>query len=113
MNNDEPIKNAADDEFIIRALAGNNLLCCMQTSKVQTSLCNCKVCLAPLIFNICKVEKLNLLRAKSGLQIKVYIGKLFSLFCIQNICCMYSKEPSHPKHMFKLMGKKLITISCL
>ena len=23
------------------------------------------------------------------------IGKLFSLFLIQNICCGYSKEPSH------------------
>ena len=35
----------------------------------------------------------------------------------QNICCGYSKEPSqgdgsfeYPKHMFKLIGKKLITI---
>ena len=53
----------------------------------------------------------------SGLQIIVYIGKLFSLFLIQNICCGYSKEPSQwdgsfecPKHMFGLMGKKIITI---
>ena len=30
----------------------------------------------------------------SGLQIKVHIGKLFSLFLIQTICCGYSKEPS-------------------
>ena len=30
----------------------------------------------------------------SGLQIRVRIGKLFSLFLIQNICCGYSKEPS-------------------
>ena len=51
----------------------------------------------------------------SGLHIRVCIGKLFSLFPIQNICCGYSKEPSqwdgsfeHPKHMFKLMGKKII-----
>ena len=29
-----------------------------------------------------------------GLQIRVCIGKLFSLFLIQNICCGYSKEPS-------------------
>ena len=50
----------------------------------------------------------------SGLQIKVRIGKSFSLFRIQNICCGYSKEPSqwdgsfeHPKHMLKLMVKKL------
>ena len=53
----------------------------------------------------------------SGLQIRVCIGKLFSLFLIQNICCGYSKEPSqldgsfeHPKHMFRLMGKKMVTI---
>ena len=30
----------------------------------------------------------------TGLQIRVRIGKLFSLFLIQNICCGYSKEPS-------------------
>ena len=39
------------------------------------------------------------------------------LFLNQNICCGYSKEPSqcddsfeHPKHMFRLLGKKIITI---
>ena len=54
-------------------------------------------------------------REITGLQIRVRIGKLFSLFLIQNICCGYSKELSqwegsfeHPKHMFKLMGKKII-----
>ena len=30
----------------------------------------------------------------TGLQIRVRIGKLFSLFLIQNICCGYLKEPS-------------------
>ena len=30
----------------------------------------------------------------AGLQIRVCIGNLFSLFLIQNICCEYSKEPS-------------------
>ena len=30
----------------------------------------------------------------SGLQIRVRIGTLVSLFLIQNICCGYSKEPS-------------------
>ena len=30
----------------------------------------------------------------SGLQIRVLIGKLFSLFLIQNICCGYTKEQS-------------------
>ena len=53
----------------------------------------------------------------TGLQIRVCIEKLFSLFLVQNICCEYSKEPSqwdgsfeHPKHMFWLMGKKIVTI---
>ena len=32
---------------------------------------------------------------KSGPQIKVPKGKLFFLFLNQNICCGYSKEPSH------------------
>ena len=41
---------------------------------------------------------------QSGLQIRVRIGKLVSLFLMQNICCGYSFE--HPKHMFKLIGKK-------
>ena len=43
--------------------------------------------------------------------------KLLFLFLNQNICCGYSKEPSlwygsfeRPKHMFKLMGKKIIPI---
>ena len=53
----------------------------------------------------------------AGLQIRVCTGKLFSLFLIQNICFGYSKKTSqgdssfeHPKHMFKLMGKKIIKI---
>ena len=43
---------------------------------------------------------------------------LFFLFLNQNICCGYSKELSqdgsfeYPKHMFKLMDKKIIAISC-
>ena len=59
----------------------------------------------------------RLLAYRPGLQIRVCVVKLFSLFHIQNICCGYSKEPSerdgsseHPKHMFKLMGRKIITI---
>ena len=43
--------------------------------------------------------------------------KLIFLFFNQNICCWYSKEPSqcdssfeHPKHMLKLMDKKIFTI---
>ena len=37
---------------------------------------------------------LLLLLKLSGLQIRVSIGKSFSLFLSQNICCGYSKEPS-------------------
>ena len=53
---------------------------------------------------------------KTRSPVKCY-WKLFFLFLNQNIYCGYSKEPSkwdasfeHPKHMFKLMGKKIITI---
>ena len=42
--------------------------------------------------------------------------KVIFLFFNQNICCGYSKEPSHwdgsfehPKHMLKVMGKKILT----
>ena len=56
-------------------------------------------------------------QAHPGPQIRVRNRKLFSLFLNQNICCGYSKEPSHgdssfehPKHMFKLKGKEIITI---
>ena len=45
------------------------------------------------------------------------VVKIFFLFLNQNICCGYSKEPSrwdgsfeHPKHMLKVMGKKIFTI---
>ena len=48
----------------------------------------------------------------SGLQIRVRIVKLFYIFLIPNICCGYSSVDSfeHPKHMLKLIGKKIITI---
>ena len=56
----------------------------------------------------------------TGLQIRVCNLKLFFFqFLNQNICCGYTKEPAHwdgsfehPKHMFKLIGKKIITILC-
>ena len=53
---------------------------------------------------------------KAGPQIGVRNWKLFFLFLNQNICCGYSKEPrwdgsfQHPKHMFKLMDKKIMAI---
>ena len=42
-------------------------------------------------------EKLffSCLGTTTGLQIRVRIGKLISLFLIQNICCGCSNEPSH------------------
>ena len=49
--------------------------------------------------------------------VKSAYQKLTFLFLIQNICCGYSKEPSqwdgsfeHPKHILKLMAKKIFTI---
>ena len=49
--------------------------------------------------------------------IRVINWKSFFLFLNQNICCGYSKEPSqwdgsseHPKHMLKLIYKKILTI---
>ena len=41
-----------------------------------------------------KLGKLDSVFKSLGLQIRVYIWKLFSLFLIQKICCGYSKEPS-------------------
>ena len=45
--------------------------------------------------------------------------KIIFFFLNQNICCGYFKEPSqwdgsfeHPKHMLKIMGKKIFTILC-
>ena len=56
------------------------------------------------------------IQGSPGLKIRVCTKKLIFLFLIQNICCGYSKEPSqwdgsfeHPKHMIKLMGKKIFT----
>ena len=43
--------------------------------------------------NVYKIRKSYV----TELQIRVCIGKLFSLFLIQNICCGYSKEPSQFK----------------
>ena len=51
----------------------------------------------------------------TDLQIRVRNWNYFSYFSAKNICCGYSKEPSqqdgsfeHPKHMFKLMDKKIL-----
>ena len=59
-----------------------------------------------------------------GLLIRVHNQELISLFFIQNIWFGFSKEPSkcdgsfeNPKHMFILIGKKILTVvhskSCL
>ena len=51
------------------------------------------------------------------MSLRVDNRKITFLFFNQNICCEYSKEPSqwdgsleHPKHMLKIMGKKILTI---
>ena len=51
-----------------------------------------------------------------GLKLRVRNKDLIFLFLNQNIYCGYSKELSqcdssfeHPKHMLKLMGKKIFT----
>ena len=53
----------------------------------------------------------------TGLLIRARNRKIIFLFFSQNIFCGYSKEPSkwdgsfeHPKHMLKMMGKKIFTI---
>ena len=68
-------------------------------------------------FCACKQELIECLIFVSGPQIRVRNKKVFFLFLNQNICCGYSKEPSqwdgffeHPKHMFKVMDKKIIAI---
>ena len=55
--------------------------------------------------------------APSGLKLRERNEYLIFLFLNQNKCCGYSKEPSHwdgyfehPKHIFKLRGKKIFTI---
>ena len=52
-----------------------------------------------------------------GLQLRVPNRKIIFLFLNQNVGCGYSKEPSlwdgsfeHPKHMLKILGKKIFTI---
>ena len=57
------------------------------------------------------------LYGNTGLKLRVCDKYLIFLFLNQNICCGYSKEPSqwdgsfeHPKHMLKLVGKKIFTI---
>ena len=56
---------------------------------------------------------------KSWLQLRARNRKMIFLFLNQNICCGYSKEPSHwdgsfehPKHMLNTMGKKIFKILC-
>ena len=53
-----------------------------------------------------------------GNPVRVCNRKIFFLFLNQNICCWYSEELSqregpfeHPKHMFKLVGKKMFTLT--
>ena len=48
----------------------------------------------PQIYTLGASKDIHLSSVSPGFQIRVCIGKLFSLFLIQNICCGYSKEPS-------------------
>ena len=79
-----------------------------------SAVCNCGISLSYSLFLI--IEFFIAIFWDPGLQIRVHIGQLFSLFLLQNICCGYSKEPSrdgsleHSKHMLHLMGEELITI---
>ena len=50
----------------------------------------------------------NSLLTQTGPQIRMHNQKIIFLFLNQNICCVYSKEPSqrvssfeHPEHMLK------------
>ena len=62
----------------------------------------------------------NWIHIKNRTLVKSVWLKIIFLFLNQNICCWYSKEPSHgdgsfehSKHMLKLMGKKMLTLSGL
>ena len=66
---------------------------------------------------MCKRELVALLRT---LIKSAYQKQIIFLFLNQNICCGYSKEPyqldgsyEHPKHMLKLMDKKIFKLICL
>ena len=68
---------------------------------------------APLLSTMADLRKSQTVRA----LVKMCNRKIIFLFLNQNICCGYSKEPSqrdgsfeHPKHMLKVIGKKLFTI---
>ena len=63
------------------------------------------------------LKPLQEIAAEAGLKVKVCTRKIIFVYFNQNICCGYSKEPSHwdgsfehPKHMLKIMGKKILTI---
>ena len=60
---------------------------------------------------------LQIFQIQNGQLVKSEYQNNIFLFLNQNICCGYSKEPSewegsfeHPKHMLKLMGKKIFKI---
>ena len=72
------------------------------------------------VHTVCSVNGMNLaqeLQQRLNTGHQVHTKEIIFLFLNQNICCVYSKEPSqwdssfeHPKQMFKLMGKKIFTI---
>ena len=75
--------------------------------------------LAPPKSHTCMLKNDFMHNVITGLQIKVCNQKIIFLILNQNICCGYSKEPSHwensfeyPWLTFKLKDKKIITILC-
>ena len=42
--------------------------------------------------------------------VKVHSKKLIVLYLNQNICCGYECSFEHPKHILKLIGKKIFTV---
>ena len=73
-----------------------------------------------LCYELSKCPSYNVLNLNSKASTKEHEGIIFFLFPNQNISCGYSKEPSqsdgsfeHPKHKFKMLGKKLMSIKRL
>ena len=89
-----PLSHCASLVYCYTATFWPHIVCDYLHINACFCLCNCFIC-----------------------KIRVHIKKIVFLFLNQNIRCGYSKEPSQwdgsferPKHMLKLMGKKIFTI---
>ena len=103
----------------------------MPAAKALPGLCNCAGSLESASFLLsAKSYKISpcvgsfKAELRPSHKLRVRIWQSLFLCLNQKICCGYSKEPSlrdgsldHPKHIFKLMGKKIIanlhSILCL